>query len=289
MKEFLSQQIENLKIITERYKLKLIEKEKEINKLKEKIIYLNKTIAFLEKRKIRNTNNSINVESDSSFLNGINKKTSGFSRKSYQKFPIKIIKRNINSNTTIQPISNSIQIIKKKYNQNNIKLSFINLNNSKNDSYFKKKAKINLNNKSIIDKRANIYSNKNIERNDFETSRNNTRKKQYIKRHDISTNNINNNFFNQKNNILINSKNMELEMIKIKSKLCDFYKMIGVKINNLKRRKGKKHKNSNDVLKRNCSFDKPNSFKYYKNFKNFNKSEIINSTNFDNMTYRTIK
>ena len=104
MKEFLSQQIENLKIITERYKLKLIEKEKEINKLKEKIIYLNKTIAFLEKRKIRNTNNSINVESDSSFLNGINKKTSRFSRKSYQKFPIKIIKRNINSNTTIRII-----------------------------------------------------------------------------------------------------------------------------------------------------------------------------------------
>ena len=73
--------------------LKIEEKDKELDELKEKIIFLNKKIKTLEKTNFVNISNTIynnNNKSEAfSLINSNNKKNNDISDDNYKKYPIK--------------------------------------------------------------------------------------------------------------------------------------------------------------------------------------------------------
>jgi len=269
-----------------------MEKEKEINELKEKEIFLNKKIMKFEKRKISNQYNSVENKSNTmSFYNIINKEISGFTKDNLKKFPIKIIKRK--NNSISQSTLNNSQTLKKKYNPGTSELSTINFNNNEcNTHLYKKNHKLNYNKSTIIDGNFSTYRDKNKERSVNNISRNNLRKNKFIRTSKIPTNITNNHYNVQNNNLLISLNNMNQEKIKIQEKLETYLKLIDTKINNLKNKKDKMitiYKQSKSFLKRNnSSLEKSNSIKNNSRKKKLDKSTILNSKNFDkmNFTYR---
>lgn len=269
-----------------------MEKEKEINELKEKEIFLNKKIMKFEKGKISNQYNSVENKSNTmSFYNIINKEISGFTKDNLKKFPIKIIKRK--NNSISQSTLNNSQTLKKKYNPGTSELSTINFNNNEcNTHLYKKNHKFNYNKNTIIDGNFSTYRNKNKERSVNNISRNNFRKNKFIRTSKIPTNITNNHYNVQNNNLLISLNNMNQEKIKIQEKLETYLKLIDTKINNLKNKKDKMitiYKQSKSFLKRNnSSLEKSNSIKNNSRKKKLDKSTILNSKNFDkmNFTYR---
>ena len=266
------------------YKLKLNEKEKEISKLKEKELSLNKKATTIDKKQNINNSYSVNREHDNSksIINMFNKEILGLSPKNIRKFPIKIIKRNKISNSFSQSNFYS-QNMNKNHNSNN---NSINLNNSernKSNVYsFKKTTKSNLNTKKRND--LSFYLNKNIEGNIRDNSRNNIRNNKYIRIYKVQTNITNNNYNIQRNNSLININNENKVKLKIQQKLKVYLKMIEKKLKNLKNTKDNKielNKQSKAGVKKITSLDKKISLKNYVKEKKLNKTSINNSTIFE--------
>ena len=216
------------------YKLKLNEKEKEISKLKEKELSLNKKATTIDKKQNINNSYSVNREHDNSksIINMFNKEILGLSPKNIRKFPIKIINRNNISKSKSQ--SNFYTPNKnKKYNSNITSLLSNNLNNSdrnKTNEYSLKKTKESNYSNNIINYCNNYYK-KNINNN----SRNIKRKNKNIGIYKVSNNITNINYNIQKNNnSLINIKR---DKLKIQQILEAYLKMIEKKLNNLKKKK----------------------------------------------------
>ena len=217
--------------------IKIEEKDKEIEKLKEKEIFLNKKIKSLEKTNYVNISNTIynnNNKSEAFSIMNSNNKISGENQK---KYPIKIIKRNKNDSHELSSFNNNI-IIRKKNNHSSTAISTINLNKSEtNVNIFKKNIRINNNNKNnTMDENIKICLKKNARSKINSNSRNNFRKNSYIKMAKVSTNITNNNYNVQKNNVLINLNSMNMEKKIIQQKLQKYLKIINTKINNLKNR-----------------------------------------------------
>ena len=267
--------------------IKIEEKDKEIEKLKEKEILLNKKIKSLEKTNYVNISNTIynnnNNKSEAFSIMNSNNKISGENQK---KYPIKIIKRNKNDSHELSSFNNNI-IIRKKNNHSSTAISTINLNKSEtNVNIFKKNIRINNNNKNnTMDENIKICLKKNARSKINSNSRNNFRKNSYIKMAKVSTNITNNNYNVQKNNVLINLNSMNMEKKIIQQKLQKYLKIINTKINNLKNRTNRKialYKQSKSFYKRNTSTDRADSFKNSeRNSKKLDRSSIINSTIFD--------
>ena len=279
--------------------IKIEEKDKEIEKLKEKEIFLNKKIKSLEKTNyvnisntIYNNNNNNNNKSEAFSIMNSNNKISGENQK---KYPIKIIKRNKNDSHELSSFNNNI-IIRKKNNHSSTAISTINLNKSEtNVNIFKKNIRINNNNKNnTMDENisSKICLKKNARRNLNNNSRNNFRKNSYIKMAKVPTNITNNNYNVQKNNVLINLNSMNKEKKIIQQKLQKYIKIINTKINNLKNKSNRKigiYKQSKSFYYRNLSSDRIDSFKNSeKKNKKLDKSSLINSTLFEkfNSTHR---
>ena len=273
--------------------LKIEEKDKELDELKEKIIFLNKKIKTLEKTNFVNISNTIynNNKSEAfSLINSNNKKNNDISDDNYKKYPIKIIKKNKNKNSSndLSSFNNNININKKKNTHSSTVISTINLNQSE-TNIFKKTIKLNNNKTNTLDENINISNKiclkKNARRNLNNNSRNNFRKNSYIKMAKVSTNITNNNYNVQKNNVLINlnSKNMEKKIIQ--QKLQKYLKIINTKINNLKNKTNRKiglFSQSKSFYYRNLSSDRIDSFKNSeKKNKRLDKSSLINSTLFE--------
>ena len=148
--------IKKMSKIKQKYNLVLHEKEKEINKLKEKI-------KSLEKSK----NDIIRSNSDNkkSKIIYINKDISNLSKGQYINFPIKIIKRKKNSDIKNILFFNKSQVIKNKSPLNSISLSLNNCNKPEfNTTIIKKKKELNnLFNKQKTNINFNL-SNKNQEK-----------------------------------------------------------------------------------------------------------------------------
>ena len=274
--------------------LKIEEKDKELDELKEKIIFLNKKIKTLEKTNFVNISNTIynnNNKSEAfSLINSNNKKNNDISDDNYKKYPIKIIKKNKNKNSSndLSSFNNNININKKKNTHSSTVISTINLNQSE-TNIFKKTIKLNNNKTNTLDENINISNKiclkKNARRNLNNNSRNNFRKNSYIKMAKVSTNITNNNYNVQKNNVLINLNSMNMEKKIIQQKLQKYLKIINTKINNLKNKKNRKiglFSQSKSFYYRNLSSDRIDSFKNSeKKNKRLDKSSLINSTLFE--------
>ena len=266
--------------------LKLEEKEKEINELKEKEIFLNKKIKTLEKTNFVNISNTIynNNKSEAfSLINSNNKINKDMSGESYKKYPIKIIKRNKNSSNDLSSFNNNINK-KKNNNHSSTAISTINLNQSE-SNIFKKTVKLNSNKNNTLDENIKICLKKNARKNLNNNSRNTFRKNSYIKIAKVSTNITNHNYNAQKNNILINLNSINMEKKIIQQKLQKYLKIINTKINNLKDKNYRKmgiYKQSKSFHNRNASSDRNDSIKNSegKN-KKLVKSSLINSTLFE--------
>ena len=130
------------------YKLQIEEKDREINKLKEKEMFLNKRVKILDSKKNINISNSNEIRSDSmSIINSTRREFSNFTIKNHKKCPINIIKRNNKSNYSNNQASfNNSSIKNKKMINSTIGLSTVNLNKSEiNTSLVKKNNKPNTN------------------------------------------------------------------------------------------------------------------------------------------------
>ena len=144
----MSKRVENmnklLNNIIKKHNLNIYEKEKEINKYKEKQIILNKKIISLEKRKI--DLNRSNSNDNKSNIISFNNEISNSSKRKYRNFPIKIIKRNNNSDFNNSKLFfNKSQLIGEKSLLNPISLSINNYNKPKYSSrIFKKKNELNI-------------------------------------------------------------------------------------------------------------------------------------------------
>ena len=144
----MSKKVENmnklLNNIIKKHNLNIYEKEKEINKYKEKQIILNKKIISLEKRKI--DLNRSNSNDNKSNIISFNNEISNSSKRKYRNFPIKIIKRNNNSDFNNSKLFfNKSQLIGEKSLLNPISLSINNYNKPKYSSrIFKKKNELNI-------------------------------------------------------------------------------------------------------------------------------------------------
>ena len=112
------------------YKLQIEEKDREINKLKEKEMFLNKRVKILDRKKNINISNSNEIRSDSmSIINSTRREFSNFTIKNHKKCPINIIKRNNKSNYSNNQASfNNSSIKNKKMINSTIGLSTVNLN-----------------------------------------------------------------------------------------------------------------------------------------------------------------
>ena len=270
--------------------LKIEEKDKELDELKEKIIFLNKKIKTLEKTNFVNISNTIynnNNKSEAfSLINSNNKKNNDISDDNYKKYPIKIIKKNKNSSNDLSSFNNNFN--KKKNTHSSTVISTINLNQSE-TNIFKKTIKLNNNKTNTLDENINISNKiclkKNARRNLNNNSRNNFRKNSYIKMAKVSTNITNNNYNVQKNNVLINLNSMNMEKKIIQQKLQKYLKIINTKINNLKNKTNRKiglYSQSKSFYYRNLSSDRIDSFRNSeKKNKRLDKSSLINSTLFE--------
>ena len=269
--------------------LKIEEKDKELDELKEKIIFLNKKIKTLEKTNFVNISNTIynNNKSEAfSLINSNNKKNNDISDDNYKKYPIKIIKKNKNSSNDLSSFNNNFN--KKKNTHSSTVISTINLNQSE-TNIFKKTIKLNNNKTNTLDENINISNKiclkKNARRNLNNNSRNNFRKNSYIKMAKVSTNITNNNYNVQKNNVLINLNSMNMEKKIIQQKLQKYLKIINTKINNLKNKTNRKiglFSQSKSFYYRNLSSDRIDSFRNSeKKNKRLDKSSLINSTLFE--------
>ena len=130
------------------YKLQIEEKDREISKLKEKEMFLNKRVKILDSKKNINISNSNEIRSDSmSIINSTRREFSNFTIKNHKKCPINIIKRNNKSNYSNNQASfNNSSIKNKKMINSTIGLSTVNLNKSEiNTSLVKKNNKPNTN------------------------------------------------------------------------------------------------------------------------------------------------
>ena len=121
--------------IKQKHNLDFYEKEKEINKLKEKIISL---------KKGKNNINMNNFDDKKSKIINISKESFNLSTEKFRYFPLKIIKRKKNSDIKNILFFNNSQITKEKIMANSVSLSVNNYNNSEyNKTMLKKKKELN--------------------------------------------------------------------------------------------------------------------------------------------------
>ena len=262
------------------YKLQIEEKDREINKLKEKEMFLNKRVKILDSKKNINISNSNEIRSDSmSIINSTRREFSNFTIKNHKKCPINIIKRNNKSNYSNNQASfNNSSIKNKKMINSTIGLSTVNLNKSEINTSLVKK-----NNKPNTNESINYHLNKmNQSHFNNKNSRNSFRKFAHTKQAKNLVNIMNNNFSVQKNNILINLSNLNHEKVIIQKKLEDYLKIIDTKINKLKNRRENRmssYNQSKSFLKRKGNKDKFDSYKHCESKKSIlNKSTVINNS-----------
>ena len=253
--------------------------------MKEKNIFLNKKIKSLEESKILNITNSIDNKSESFsfvnnnqniFENGKNKKTKLF---------VKNIKKNHYINSSVDNNINH-----KKFINRNMSLSTINYNQLEYNTNVIKKSS---NKNNSVNESVSFYLNKFDDSLNNNNSRNNASKiskqtkRLKIDRSKIPVNITNNNYNVQKNNVLINLNNINLEKLKIQRKLAEYRKMIDKKINNLKKGSSNKiniNKKKKTSLKKERNFDKLNSFRNSEYNRKFEKSCFINSNELEKIS-----
>jgi hypothetical protein len=201
--------------------------------LKEKNIFLNKKIKSLEESKNLNITNSIDNKSESfSFVNN-NQNIFENGKNKKRKIFVKNMKKN-------HYISSSVDnnINHKKFINRNMSLSTINYNQLEYNTNVIKKSS---NKNNSVNESVSFYLNKFDDSLNNNNSRNNASKiskqtkRLKIDRSKIPVNITNNNYNVQKNNVLINLNNINLEKLKIQRKLAEYRKMIDKKINNLKK------------------------------------------------------
>ena len=277
--------------IIKNYKFQIDEKNEEIIQLKEKNILLNKKLKnFEEKKSIKNNNSIDNISGSISFIQN-NKELSEYKKSNNKRIFIKNIKRNHFANSSL---NNSIN--HKNFFNKNMSLSMINYNHIDYNTNIKKSSNKNNSLNEIV----SLYLNKideNLNNNNMRNvaSRNSKAGKIYKNEKFKSAINITNNNYNfQKNNVLINLNNINVEKLKIQKKLAEYRKMIDRKIYNLKSKNSRKvnwNKKKKTSLKNERNFDKLNSLRITQNNKNLEKSCFIKSINLEkiNSSYRLTK
>lgn len=194
---------------------------------------MNKKIKSLEESKILNITNSIDNKSESfSFVNN-NQNIFENGKNKKRKIFVKNIKKNHYINSSVDN-----NIINKKLINRNMSLSTINYNQLEYNTNVIKKSS---NKNNSVNESVSFYLNKFDDSLNNNNSRNNASKiskqtkRLKIDRSKIPVNITNNNYNVQKNNVLINLNNINLEKLKIQRKLAEYRKMIDKKINNLKK------------------------------------------------------
>lgn len=279
---------DNFDKIIKNYKLQVDQKDDEINKLKEKNLFLNRKLKNLEDKRHIKLNNSIENKTETfSFLH--DQDLSDIGRLNNKKLFVKNIKRNHYNNSSINN-----NIIHKKFLNRNMSLSTINYNQLEyNTNIIRKSSNKNNSNDSVsffTNKFDDSLNNNNISRNNI--SKNSKYSKGLkIDKSKIPVNITNNNYNVQKNNVLINLNNINLEKLKIQKKLAEYRKMIDKKINNLKRGNYNNHKKTKSSLKKERNLDRSNYFRNSHYNKNFEKSCYIKSSDLEkiNTSYRLSK
>lgn len=279
---------DNFDKIIKNYKLQVDQKDDEINKLKEKNLFLNRKLKNLEDKRHIKLNNSIENKTETfSFLH--DQDLSDIGRLNNKKLFVKNIKRNHYNNSSINN-----NIIHKKFLNRNMSLSTINYNQLEyNTNIIRKSSNKNNSNDSVsffTNKFDDSLNNNNISRNNI--SKNSKYSKGLkIDKSKIPVNITNNNYNVQKNNVLINLNNINLEKLKIQKKLAEYRKMIDKKINNLKRGNYNNHKKTKSLLKKERNLDRSNYFRNSQYNKNFEKSCYIKSSDLEkiNTSYRLSK
>ena len=206
--------------------------------MKEKNIFLNKKIKSLEESKNLNITNSIDNKSESfSFVNN-NQNIFENGKNKKRKLFVKNIKKNHYINSSVDNNINH-----KKFINRNMSLSTINYNQLEYNTNVIKKSS---NKNNSVNESVSFYLNKFDDSLNNNNSRNNASKiskqtkRLKIDRSKIPVNITNNNYNVQKNNVLINLNNINLEKLKIQRKLAEYRKMIDKKINNQKKENSNK-------------------------------------------------
>ena len=256
-------------------------------------MFLNKKIKSLEASKNLNITNSIDNKSESnSFLNNNQNNIFENGNNKKRKIFVKNIKKNHYLNSSVDN-----NIIHKKFINRNMPLSTINYNQLEYNTNIVKKSS---NKNNSVNESVSFYLNKFDDSLNNNNSRNNISKiskqtkRLKIDRSKIPVNITNNNYNVQKNNVLINLNNINLEKLKIQRKLAEYRKMIDKKINNLKRGSSNKiniNKKRKTSLKKEKNFDKLSSFRNSEYNRKFEKSCFINSKDFEkiNTSFRITK
>ena len=195
------------------------------------------------------------------------------------------IKRNSNCGPNLNSYLNN-NIIHKKMNNKNMSLSTINYNQVDFSSHVNKRSS---NKNHSINESISFYLNRfdeSLNNNINNNSRNNYGK--FVKNNkiikgDLPVNITNNNYNVQKNNVLINLNNINMEKLKLQKKLAEYRKMIDKKINSLKKGNFNKKKvnafrngKSSIKLKKDGKFDRLNSSRVSNN--DIEKSFFIKRT-----------
>ena len=254
-----------------------------------------KTLEEKKKVNMNNTTNSIdnNKLESFSFVNNNNQDISEISKSIKKKMHIK---RNCSYYPNLHSYLNN-NVIHKKLINKNMSLSTINYNQVDFSSHLNKKSsnKNHSVNESIsfylnkIDESLNNNNNiNNISRNNFGKIPKNTKFIHEEKSKVQPVNITNNNYNVQKNNVLINLNNINLEKLKLQRKLAEYRKMIDRKINSLKkgninRKKSTAYRNgkSSIKLKKEGQFDRLNSSRVSSN--DIEKSFFIKRTGLKNI------
>ena len=183
---------------------------------------MNKKIKSLEESKNLNITNSIDNKSESfSFVNN-NQNIFENGKNKKRKIFVKNIKKNHYINSSVDNNINH-----KKFINRNMSLSTINYNQLEYNTNVIKKSS---NKNNSVNESVSFYLNKFDDSLNNNNSRNNASKiskqtkRLKIDRSKIPVNITNNNYNVQKNNVLINLNNINLEKLKIQRKLAEYRK-----------------------------------------------------------------
>ena len=262
-------------------KLKYEEKEEEINKLKEKNMFLNKKIKSIEIRKTINNSIDKNNKSESISFIGSNQDFLDICQKKSKKISIRNIKRNNNFSHYFNSSINN-NIIHKKFIKRNMSLSSMN-NNSQIEvsSYINRKSTNE--NMNSMNKNISFCLNKideSLNKNAKKSKNTENKNIKYLKivKKKVPINITNNDYNVQKNNVMINLNSINIEKMKIQKKLAEYRKLIDEKINSLRKTNPRKinvHKDRKSFIK----LKKDDS--YIKLSENNRKIKRENSYNFE--------
>jgi len=235
-------------------RLKYEEKEEEINKLKEKNMFLNKKIKTIEIRKTINNSIDKNNKSESISFIGGNQDFLDLCKKKSKKISIRNIKRNNNFSHYFNSSINN-NLIHKKFIKRNMSLSSMNNSQIEGSSFINRKSTNE--NMNSMNKNISFCVNKieeNLNKNAKNSKNNDNKDIKYLKivKKKVPINITNNNYNVQKNNVMINLDSINTEKMKIQKKLAEYRKLIDEKINSLRKinpRKINAHKDGKSFIK----------------------------------------